>query len=308
MQFLDLFEDQTPFKRRLEWVVGNERDPVTAFMTLDAVISSRPSYALDIRKGIETLYDDIRHLNNPDYDPQKPETNTLTDQQCLEKLKGMLREWLTTGKWYDDSVIPDRSPLEKLVGWIGNWVRKGLSAQNEIKTFIRYKDEIADWFTATRPNIMALTPTQAAARSHRWHAAMARAQEDKEAVDGVKHLTKVATLEDGVEIFELGVDDLKDEGSTMKHCIGRMPRYTNGITSGSHKVFSIRRNGKRLYTVFASTGNNNAVPAIEQFKAKANNLPGHKGTDIEAAVAAKKWFRSEGYYVKCQDLHMLELD
>jgi len=303
------------FTDRLKWVVNNEKNPVTAFLTLDAVISNRPSYASDIRKGAEQVASDMRSLANDNYDPSIPETNTLTDAQVLEKLKQMLDEWLSTGKWYDDSVIPDRSPVEKLVGWIHNWMRKGVEATNEIKTFIRFKNEIADWFMATRPNIMSLKPSQAAARSHRWHAAMARKDAERIAIEGTKHLKKVAELGDGVEIYELTVNDLKDEGSTMKHCIGRMPRYTDGITKGTNKAFSIRRDGKRLYTVFTTTDKGNigghsfeSLPTIEQFKAKTNLIPGQKGTDIEAAVAAKKWFKSQGYYVKCHDLHILALD
>lgn len=309
---------------RLKWVVNNEKNPITAFLTLDAVISNRPSYASDIRKGSEQVADDIRYLANNDYDPNVPETNTLTDAQVLEKLKQMLDEWLSTGKWYDDSVIPDRSPVEKLVGWVHNWMRKGIEATNEIKTFIRFKNEIADWFMATRPNIMSLKPSQAAARSHRWHAAMARKDAERIAIEGTKHLKKVAELGDGVEIYELTVDDLKDEGAAMKHCIGRMPRYTDGMKlwaknssseyGSGNRAFSVRRNGKRLYTVYchAVTQGTEAVGGginhIEQFKAKANRIPGQKGTDIAAAVAAKRWFRSEGYYVNCSDLHILALD
>lgn len=322
-----LFED---LKKRLEWVVSNS-DTMTAFLTLDVILPPH-SYVKNMESAKARVLDDVRHITNDDYNPNDPASNHMTDEQALDHLKGMIKVWVQTGKWYDGQ-IPDQSPWEKIIGWVANWVRK--RDQEELNNLIRHGNEIVDWFSVVRPNIMALKPSQAAYRSHRWHAAQARAEAEKKEIAGASTLKKVASLEDGVEIYELGIGDLKAEGAEMRHCIGRMPRYTDGMVEyekylkdpekwlvdrklsndyyGAVKylsfefygntAFSIRRDGKRLYTVYCKMSQYGNY--IEQFKGKTNLLPGQKGTDIEAAKAAVEWFYKSDFNVTCSDLDLI---
>ena len=324
-EYLTLIEATTPFGKRLEWVVKNERDPVTAFFVLDVMLFSQRSgspylggldsipvarfredplrHRLAFRralrtgvnfiKGERTLFNDIRTLAAPDEDDPNDHSrydpsrrNLMTDDEVRARLKLMLLGWIESGKWYNVIIIPDRSPWEKLVGWVANWVRK--RDEKQVSTLVKHGRNIADWFSVVRPNIMSLTPTQAQYRSGRWHTAMAREKEGKEEIASADEGKKVATLEGGVEIYTITPEDCRDEGSAMRTCIGKVRDYADNIRRGTAEAFSVRRNKKRLYTAFIEDS------SLEQFKAKANLRPGMRGTDVDAAWQAIKWMEGRG--------------
>lgn len=301
ISFLEyLAEATTPFGKRLEWLVNNERDPVVAFLAID--IMMLPPYARQpwprggsylgassFAAAKKELERDVRSLMlNGD---------TRSDDEVKTKLLSMLKDYITRGVWYNSSAIPDRSPWEKMAGWVALQVRRG--DWQQLKVLRDDGSYITDWFSAVqpKPDLMALTPLQARDLSRQWHTAIEMGKE----VKATNSLEKMADLSGGVEIYRLQPDDLDAEGAAMQHCIGKSPEYARQIQIGRATAYSIRRNKKRLYTVYVTAekqrNSDTAVQSIQQFKGKANTQPGSPGTDVDAFRQSIEWFRSKGILV-----------
>ena len=281
--------------------MNNERDPMVALLAMDTMLPPHNFVGygtLKISLGIQRRALNSLLRGRPIYPNSVRDDSPLTDEEMV-KAKALLKQYLldkiNTGEWYSNQPIPERSPWEKMVGWVVGVAKK---TPDELGYLVG--DRVADWFVATRPNLATVTAPQAVASSIAWHRELANKNDEKAektALD-TSHLKNVATLNAGVEIFELTPADLKDEGSVMKHCIGASPTYAQELRSGKARAFSVRRNKKRLYTVWTVKKN------IEQFKAKANRIPG-PGTDADAATQAIAWFASKGIADNCYDISVL---
>ncbi len=316
------------YLRRIEWMAKNT-DPFLAFLVVDLL---HPSLTIPSKLvtygvfGYETYVSNITSsLQQLASNNERDNTNTSwswqvslpprawTREYATQKMREYLLDRVKKGEWFRGAHtewgkrIPESPPYEKMVMWFYRLFKAGLT-ERQVRTLWREKGNLTDWWLETRTPLDRLTLDQAVHASRLWHAAMARQAAEQEEIESTVTLELVANLKDGVQIFKLGPEHLKAEGDAMGHCVG-------GNAYRNAEIYSVRRHGKRLYTVQLQRGGYRATGApfppqsdarIVQFKAKANRLPGQPGTDVQAAEAVLDYFAKLGVSVRCSDLSELD--
>ena len=304
------------YLRRIEWMAKNT-DPFLTFLVVDLLhpSNSTPSKLLTFGGfGYEAFVGNMTAaLQNLARKSGDLQTDTWTRKDAAVKMREYLLDRVEKGEWYRGAFdewgkrIPESPPFEKMVMWFYRLFKAGLT-ERQVRTLWREKGNLTDWWLETRTPLDSLTLNQAVRASRLWHAAMARQAAEQEEIESTVTLELVANLKDGVQIFKLGPEHLKAEGDAMGHCVG-------GNAYRNAEIYSVRRHGKRLYTVQLQRGGYHSTGApfppqsdarIVQFKAKANRLPGQPSTDVQAAEAVLDYFAKLGVSVRCSDLSELD--
>lgn len=99
-------------------------------------------------------------------------------------------------------------------------------------------DQLVDWATATRPNLLSLTLNQALYQSRRWHAATVRKAKEERKKELEASTASVAFTTGPYKFYDLRTKvQLDDEGACQRHCVGS---YFDAVKSGDTQIFSMR--------------------------------------------------------------------
>lgn len=144
-----------------------------------------------------------------------------------------------------------------------------------LKQLLKSLPQIIDWYSSGEAgDLMPMTYEQAIKGEKKWHRTLAAAAPTRSAARASTQGTTVATMTTprGWTIRELAPSDLRPQSDAMGHCVGKSSTYSDMISRGEGKIYSVRdEQGRSIFTVqvrFSPT------PRIVQFKGDKNRVPG----------------------------------
>jgi hypothetical protein len=144
-----------------------------------------------------------------------------------------------------------------------------------LKKLLKSLPQIIDWYSSGEAgDLMPMTYEQAIKGEKKWHRTLAAAAPSRSAARASTQGTTVATMTNprGWTIRDLGTDDLRAQSGAMGHCVGKSSTYSDMISRGEGKIYSVRdEQGRSIFTVQVKF---NPTPRIVQFKGDGNRVPG----------------------------------
>jgi hypothetical protein len=143
-----------------------------------------------------------------------------------------------------------------------------------LKKLLKSLPQIIDWYSSGEAgDLMPMTYEQAIKGEKKWHralAAAAPARGQRASTQGTTVITMASPR--GWTIRELAPSDLRPQSDAMGHCVGKSTTYSDMISRGEGKIYSVRdEQGRSVFTVQVKF---NPTPRIVQFKGDGNRVPG----------------------------------
>jgi hypothetical protein len=142
-----------------------------------------------------------------------------------------------------------------------------------LKKLLKSLPQIFDWYSSGEAgDLMPMTYEQAIKGEKKWHRALAAAapRGQRATTQGTTVITMTSPR--GWTIRELAPSDLRPQSDAMGHCVGKSTTYSDMISRGEGKIYSVRdEQGRSVFTVQVKF---NPTPRIVQFKGDGNRVPG----------------------------------
>ena len=141
--------------------------------------------------------------------------------------------------------VDPRTPrqMHEIIAETQRLTRELLPYYGEMARLARKIIEIADWARATRPNLMALTPTQVLYRVSRWHTKIEKVKIEKERPESPVVFTSDHPPGGWIVQDLTTREALEHEGRAQRHCSGKYG-YWDDVCAGRTRIYSLL-GGKR---------------------------------------------------------------
>jgi hypothetical protein len=160
----------------------------------------------------------------------------------------------------------------------------------------RKASDVADWASATHPNLMSLSIGQVLTRTKRWHDEMkARASMQKARPGVVIH-----RFSDGWTFERLDErDQLKAEGESQGHCVGQ-DHYARDVEEGILEIYSLR-DSKGIPHVTVEVDTTRVEALVESGAMSSMRAASLSGIAVQIKGRGNKPVRKAAYCTKLRD-------